>query len=86
MPFGCGSNPSFYKLDSYTYTGLGMRLTKSDPTGSYSYLVDGVSPASDVLTDGYSTFTPDLSEINPLHALARLGVLPLPLHFPLILL
>ena len=28
-----------------------MRLTKSDPTGSYSYLADGVSPASDVLSE-----------------------------------
>ena len=30
--------------DSYGYTGVGMRLSKSDPTGSYSYLADGVSP------------------------------------------
>ena len=44
------------------YNGLGIRLTKSDPTGSYSYLNDGFSPASDVLTDGYSTFTPGISE------------------------
>ena len=41
-----------------------MRLTKSDPTGTYSYLTDGVSPASPVLSDGYSTFTPGISEIN----------------------
>ena len=39
-----------------------MRLTKNDPTGNYSYLNDGFSPASDVLTDGYSTFTPGISE------------------------
>ena len=43
-----------------------MRLTKSDPTGSYSYLADGISPASDVLTDGHSTFTPGISEVNGL--------------------
>ena len=41
-----------------------MRLTKSNPTGGYSYLSDGVSPASDVLSDGYSAFTPGISEIN----------------------
>ena len=38
-----------------------MRLTKSDPTGSYAYLNDGFSPASPVLSDGYSTFTPGIS-------------------------
>ncbi len=52
--------------DSYGYTGLGMRLRKSDPTGNYWYMADGVSPASDVLTDGHSTFTPGISEVNSL--------------------
>ena len=41
-----------------------MRLRKSDPTGSYWYDADGVSPASDVLSDGHTTFTPGTSEIN----------------------
>jgi len=41
-----------------------MRLRKSDPTGNYWYLCDGVSPASDVLSDGYTSFTPGLSEIT----------------------
>ena len=49
---------------SYTCTGLGMRLRKNDPTGNYWYDTDGVSPASPVLSDGYSTFTPGISEIN----------------------
>ena len=41
-----------------------MRLRKNDPTGNYWYDTDGVSPASPVLSDGYSTFTPGISEIN----------------------
>jgi RHS repeat-associated protein len=41
-----------------------MRLRKNDPTGNYWYLCDGVSPASPVLSDGYTTFTPGISEIN----------------------
>ena len=52
--------------DTYAYNGLGMRLTKSDPTGSYSYLTDGAAPASDVLSDGHTSFTPGLSETNAL--------------------
>ena len=52
--------------DGYGYTGLGMRLTKGDPTGSYSYLTDGVSPSSPVLSDGRSSFTPGISEYNAL--------------------
>jgi len=43
-----------------------MRLRKSDPTGSYWYDTDGVSAASPVLTDAYTTFTPGLSETNGL--------------------
>jgi len=50
--------------DSYTYTGLGMRLRKNDPTGNYWDLCDGVSPASPVLSDGYVSFTPGISEIT----------------------
>ena len=52
--------------DAYAYNGLGMRLTKSDPTGSYSYFTDGAAPASDVLSDGHTSFTPGLSETNAL--------------------
>jgi len=48
--------------DSYTYNGLGLRLTKSDPSGNYAYFTDGTSPASDVLSDNFSTFTPGTSE------------------------
>ena len=35
----------------------GMRLRKNDPTGAYWYDTDGVSPASPVLSDGYSTIS-----------------------------
>ena len=28
-------------LDSFTYNGLGMRLTKRDPSGNYAYFADG---------------------------------------------
>jgi len=48
--------------DSYTYNGLGLRLTKSDPSGSYAYDTDGASPASDVLSDNFTSFTPGISE------------------------
>ena len=48
--------------DTYTYNGLGMRLTKTDPTGTHSYIADGVSPASPVLSDGQTAFTPGISE------------------------
>jgi len=50
--------------DTFTYTGLGMRLRKNDPTGNYWYLCDGVSAASPVLSDGYTSFTPGISEIS----------------------
>ncbi len=43
-----------------------MRLTKNDPTGNYAYFTDGLSPASAVLSDNYSTFTPGISEYNAL--------------------
>ena len=65
-----------HHTDTYAYNGLGMRLTKtdptgsysdptgsySDPTGSYSDLADGVAPASPVLSDGHTSFTPGISE------------------------
>ena len=50
-----------------------MRLRKSDPTGSYWYDADGVSPASDVLSDGHTTFTPGISEVNALGSLFYLA-------------
>ena len=49
--------------DTFTYTGLGLRLTKNDSTGGYAYLCDGVSPASSVLSDGRLSFTPGISQI-----------------------
>ncbi len=48
--------------DYYSYNGLGLRLTKSDPSGNYAYFTDGTSPASDVLSDNFSSFTPGISE------------------------
>lgn len=30
--------------DTFTYNGLGLRLRKSDPTGSYLYFTDGAPP------------------------------------------
>ena len=44
----------------YSYNG--NHLTKSDPSGNYAYFTDGASPASDVLSDNFSTFTPGTSE------------------------
>ena len=41
-----------------------MRLRKNDPTGNYWYDADGVDPASNVLSDGYSTFTPGIGETH----------------------
>lgn len=37
-------------------------MTKSDPSGYSAYFTDGTSPASDVLSDNFSTFTPGISE------------------------
>ena len=48
--------------DTFTYTGLGLRLTKNDSTGGYAYLCDGVSPASSILSDGRLSFTPGISQ------------------------
>ena len=52
--------------DTFSYNGLGMRLTKNDPSGNYAYFTDGLSPASSVLSDNYTTFTPGISEYNAL--------------------
>ena len=48
--------------DTFTYTGLGLRLTKNDSTGGYAYLCDGISPASSILSDGRLSFTPGISQ------------------------
>ena len=48
--------------DGNTYTGLGMRLSKTDGGVGYAYLCDGVSPASPVLSDGLLSFTPGISQ------------------------
>jgi len=48
--------------DSYVYNGLGLRVAKTDSTGTYSYLCDGASPASPVLWDGQAVYTAGLSE------------------------
>ncbi len=48
--------------DTFVYNGLGMRVGKTDSTGTYSYVCDGTSPGSDVLSDGHALYTPGLSE------------------------
>ena len=46
----------------YTYNGLGLRVGKTDSTGTYSYVCDGTTPGSPVLADGHTLYTPGLSE------------------------
>ncbi len=41
-------------LDTYTYNGLGLRVGKVDSTGTYSYVCDGTTPGSPVLSDGHA--------------------------------
>jgi RHS repeat-associated protein len=48
--------------DSFSYNGLGLRVGKTDSTGTYSYVCDGTEAASPVLTDGAAVYTPGLSE------------------------
>ena len=48
--------------DAFSYTALGLRLTKNDSTGGYAYLCDGVSPAASILSDGRLSFTPGISQ------------------------
>ena len=43
------------------YNGLGLPVAKADSTGFYSYVCDGASPGSPVLSDGHTTFTAGLS-------------------------
>ena len=48
--------------DTFTYNGLGLRVGKTDSSGTYSYACDGASPGAPVLNDGHATYTPGLSE------------------------
>jgi len=44
------------------YNSLGLRVGKTDSTGTYSYVCDGTTPGSPVLIDGHTLYTPGLSE------------------------
>ena len=46
--------------DTFTYNGLGLRVGKTDSSGTYSYVCDGTSPGSPVLSDGHALYTPGL--------------------------
>ena len=48
--------------NAFTYNGLDTRVGMSDPGGSKSFLRDGVSVTSPVLSDGSATYTPAISE------------------------
>ena len=48
-------------VDTFAYNGLGLRVGKFDSTGSYSYVCDGTTPGSPVLSDGHTIFTAGLS-------------------------
>ena len=48
--------------NSFTYNGLGLRVSKNDSAGAFAYVCDGTDVASAVLKDGKATFTPGLSE------------------------
>ena len=48
--------------NSFTYNGLDTRVGMSDSGGSKSFLRDGVSVTSPVLSDGSATYTPAISE------------------------
>ncbi len=49
-------------LDTYVYNGLGLRVGKTDSTGTYAYVCDGTTPGAPVLIDGHTQYTPGLSE------------------------
>ena len=44
------------------YNSLGLRVGKTDSTGTLSYVCDGTTPGSPVLIDGHTLYTPGLSE------------------------
>lgn len=48
--------------NSFTYNGLDTRVGMSDSGGSKTFLRDGVSVTSPVLSDGSATYTPAISE------------------------
>ena len=48
--------------NSFTYNGLGLRVSKNDSAGAFAYVCDGTDVASAVLKDGAATYTPGLSE------------------------
>ena len=50
------------QVDTFVYNGLGLRVGKTDSTGTYAYVCDGTSPGSPVLSDGHALYTPGLSE------------------------
>ena len=58
---GPGAGGAAY-TDTFRYNGLGLRVGKTDTTGTYSYLCDGASPGAAVLSDGHAVYTPGLSE------------------------
>ncbi len=56
---------------------MGLRVAKTDSTGSYSYLCDGTSAGSPVLWDGQAVYTAGLSErrggVSSFYDFDRLG-------------
>ena len=48
--------------NSFSYNGLGLRVSKNDSAGAFAYVCDGTDVASAVLKDGKANFTPGLSE------------------------
>ncbi len=50
------------QINTYTYNGLGLRVGMTDSAGVHTYLCDGTSPGSPVLSDGFAVYTPGLSE------------------------
>ncbi len=50
------------QINTYVYNGLGLRVGMTDSAGVHTYLCDGTSPGSPVLSDGFAVYTPGLSE------------------------
>ena len=48
--------------NTFSYNGLGLRVSKSDSSGALAYVCDGTEVASPVLKDGAAVYTPGLSE------------------------
>ena len=49
-------------VNTYIYNGMGLRVGMTDSQGTHTYLCDGTSPGSPVLSDGFAVYTPGLSE------------------------